>query len=215
MKRYIQATALNPLDSSVLEQLDICMDPDANSGVLTELANSPYVEVLQYVATHPNTPESVKESINPVVLMDADERGLIAGSLNTPVDVLELLATDPCSPVQFEVAENPNTPAEVRQEIINFYSDLVTIINFSIHTVPDENAILDAAKIATDNLMLTDDIPLNVIRINIREGIRFSDLVVVVSWIPLFADKRIVKDAITRQLKSIGCAVLDWDWEDA
>ena len=63
--------------------------------------------------------------------------------------------------------------------------------------------------------MLTDDIPLNVIHIDIREGIRFSDLNIVVSWIPLFEDKRIVKDTIARQLKSIGCKVLDWDWEDA
>lgn len=215
MKRYIKATALNPLDGSVLEQLDICMDPDASSEVLTELANSPYVEVLQYVATHPNTPESVKKSINPVVLMRADERSLIAHRPTTPIETLELLATDPCSSVQFEVAENPSTPTQVRQEIINFYLDLVTIISFSIHTTPDETAIRDAAKVATDNLMLTDDIPLNVIRINIREGIRFSDLNIVVSWIPLFEDKRIVKDAIARQLKSIGCTVLDWEWEDA
>ena len=216
MKRYIKATALNPLDEQLNEQLYLCEEPDTSAEVLTVLANSPYFEVLQLVARHPNTPEMVRQSIDPVVLMNAEERSLIAHRPTTPVKTLELLATDPCSFVQFEVAENPRTPTHVRQEIKNFYSDLVTIISFSIHTAPDKNAtILDAAKVATDNLMLTDDTPLNVIRIKIRDSIRFSNLVVIVPWIPLFADKLIVKDAIARQLASIGCALLDWEWEDA
>lgn len=147
MKRYIKSAisklSYEPLDA----QLDLVGDPNLDSDLLDDLADSADWEVQLAVSTHPNTSAKTLDKLASATA-DKAVRINIAQHPHTSVETLKKLSQDNDSPILYGVLNNPNCTQEIKTMLWDNGDDWIrrNIIRFA--TDPDflDSLIADATS---------------------------------------------------------------------
>ena len=117
MKRYIRCAISKASDEDISIQMELVQDPNVDSDILDELADSnsdkDSWKVRYGVATHNNTlPKTLaKLSADPVDSI----RSTVAANPNTPIDALRQLANDNTESVLVTLFNNPSCTPEIKE----------------------------------------------------------------------------------------------------